>query len=155
MKTIRLHAPNDLRLHEESKPKAGRGESLVHVTAVGICGSDLHWFSEAGIGDAKLKPPSYSGTSSSAQSTLAHEKDNGWQSTRLFLVKNASSVYKAILTFAPICASLVMDKKMALCVNILPGLTNVYFRCRIPFRTRTGSCLNRSAWPSMQSTWVN
>jgi L-iditol 2-dehydrogenase len=30
------------------------GEALVRVTAVGICGSDLHWFSEAGIGDAQL-----------------------------------------------------------------------------------------------------
>jgi L-iditol 2-dehydrogenase len=55
MKTIRLHAPNDLRLHEEPMPKPGPGETLVRVKAVGICGSDLHWFSEAGIGDAKLK----------------------------------------------------------------------------------------------------
>jgi L-iditol 2-dehydrogenase len=30
---------------------------LVRVKAVGICGSDLHWFGEAGIGDAKLKKP--------------------------------------------------------------------------------------------------
>jgi L-iditol 2-dehydrogenase len=27
------------------------------VKAVGVCGSDLHWFSEAGIGDAQLKHP--------------------------------------------------------------------------------------------------
>jgi L-iditol 2-dehydrogenase len=30
---------------------------LVSVKAVGVCGSDLHWFSEAGIGDAQLKRP--------------------------------------------------------------------------------------------------
>ncbi len=57
IKTIRLHAPSDLRLHEEPRPKPGPGEVLVRVTAVGICGSDLHWFGEAGIGDAKLKQP--------------------------------------------------------------------------------------------------
>ena len=57
MKTVRLHAPNDLRLHVEPKPEPGPGEVLLRVTAVGICGSDLHWFGEAGIGDAKLKQP--------------------------------------------------------------------------------------------------
>jgi L-iditol 2-dehydrogenase len=57
MKTLRLHASGDLRLHEEPRPVADRGETLVRVTAVGICGSDLHWFGEAGIGDAKLQKP--------------------------------------------------------------------------------------------------
>ena len=37
-------------------PDADAGEELVHVTAVGICGSDLHWFNEAGIGDATAGP---------------------------------------------------------------------------------------------------
>ena len=57
MKVIRLHAPNDLRLHDESEPEPGPGQALVRVQAVGICGSDLHWFGEAGIGDAKLSHP--------------------------------------------------------------------------------------------------
>jgi L-iditol 2-dehydrogenase len=30
---------------------------LVRVTDVGICGSDLHWFEEGGIGDAQLSRP--------------------------------------------------------------------------------------------------
>lgn len=57
MKSLRLHAPGDLRLHEEPVPVPGEGEKLLHVTAVGICGSDLHWFNEAGIGDARLEKP--------------------------------------------------------------------------------------------------
>ena len=57
MKVIRLYAPNDLRLHDEPEPEPGPGLALVRVQAVGICGSDLHWFNEAGIGDAKLKQP--------------------------------------------------------------------------------------------------
>jgi L-iditol 2-dehydrogenase len=57
MKSLRLHSPGDLRLHDESVPIPGVGEKLLRVTAVGICGSDLHWFNEAGIGDARLGKP--------------------------------------------------------------------------------------------------
>ena len=57
MKVVRLHGPNDLRIHAEPEPEPGPGELLIRVQAAGICGSDLHWFGEAGIGDAKLKQP--------------------------------------------------------------------------------------------------
>jgi len=57
MQTVRLHTANDLRRHDEPTPQAGLGEVLVRIKAVGICGSDLHWFSEAGIGDARLDQP--------------------------------------------------------------------------------------------------
>lgn len=57
MKTLRLHASNDLRQHDEPRPRPGADEVLVQVEAVGICGSDLHWLNEAGIGDAKLHKP--------------------------------------------------------------------------------------------------
>lgn len=46
-----------MQIHEEPGPVAGAGEKLIHIKAVGVCGSDLHWFSEAGIGDAQLKQP--------------------------------------------------------------------------------------------------
>jgi L-iditol 2-dehydrogenase len=36
---------------------AGAGEKLVRVKSVGVCGSDLHWFAEGSIGDAKLEHP--------------------------------------------------------------------------------------------------
>jgi L-iditol 2-dehydrogenase len=57
MKSLRLHGHGDLCLHEEPAPTPGAGEALVRVNAVGICGSDLHWFGEAGIGDARLEKP--------------------------------------------------------------------------------------------------
>ena len=57
MKSLRLHGPDDLRLHEEPIPVPGEGEELLRVKAVGICGSDLHWFKDAGIGDARLDKP--------------------------------------------------------------------------------------------------
>lgn len=57
MKIVRLHEVGDVRLHEEPAPVPGPGESLVRVTAVGVCGSDLHWFGEGAIGDAGLEHP--------------------------------------------------------------------------------------------------
>lgn len=57
MKVLRLHGPRDLRLHDEPDPVAAPGEQIVRVTAVGVCGSDLHWFAESGIGDARLERP--------------------------------------------------------------------------------------------------
>ena len=57
MRVARLHGVADLRLSDEPVPVPGPGMSLVKVTAVGICGSDLHWWAEAGIGDAVLDRP--------------------------------------------------------------------------------------------------
>src|SRR5699024_8609597 len=37
------------------------GRSLVRVGAVGLCGSDLHWFSDGGIGDARIVEPAIPG----------------------------------------------------------------------------------------------
>jgi NADPH:quinone reductase-like Zn-dependent oxidoreductase len=57
MIALRLHDKGDLRLHEEPVPEPGDGEVLVRVTAVGLCGSDLHWFHEGAIGDVVLTRP--------------------------------------------------------------------------------------------------
>lgn len=57
MLTVRLHGPGDLRVVDEPPPVPGPGESLLRITAVGICGSDLHWYAEAGIGDTALDRP--------------------------------------------------------------------------------------------------
>ncbi|HUH08222.1 MAG TPA: alcohol dehydrogenase catalytic domain-containing protein [Egibacteraceae bacterium] len=57
MRAARLHAARDIRVADEPDPVAGPGLDLVRVTAVGVCGSDLHWFDEAGIGDATVDRP--------------------------------------------------------------------------------------------------
>lgn len=57
MKALRLHRPGDLRLGDEPEPAAGADEVLLRVTAVGLCGSDRHWFVEGAIGDATLSRP--------------------------------------------------------------------------------------------------
>jgi len=57
MKTLRLHGIHDLRYHNEPSPIPGQDEVLLHVTAVGVCGSDLHWFQDGSIGDSSLVHP--------------------------------------------------------------------------------------------------
>lgn len=57
MTTARLYGIGDLRVAQEPVPAAAAGIDLVRVTAVGLCGSDLHWYTEAGIGDARLERP--------------------------------------------------------------------------------------------------
>ena len=57
MRVARLHGRGDLRVADEPDPRPRPGEVLVRVTAVGICGSDLHWYDESGIGEAHLDRP--------------------------------------------------------------------------------------------------
>ena len=55
---VRLHGPRILKVEQLSDPKPpGKGEVLVRVDAAGICGSDLHMYLDAMIGDTKLKAP--------------------------------------------------------------------------------------------------
>jgi L-iditol 2-dehydrogenase len=41
MKAIKLYEPGDLRVEVIDKPEIGQDEVLIHVKAVGICGSDI------------------------------------------------------------------------------------------------------------------
>lgn len=53
----RIHGAGDVRVAAEPAAEPGPGEVLLRVTAVGLCGSDLHWWEEGGIGDARLSRP--------------------------------------------------------------------------------------------------
>jgi L-iditol 2-dehydrogenase len=57
MRVLRLHGAGDVRIHEEPEPTPGPGEELVRVTAVGLCGSDLHWYEDGGIGESTVGEP--------------------------------------------------------------------------------------------------
>jgi L-iditol 2-dehydrogenase len=57
MEVLRLHGANDVRIHQEPEPIAAPGEELVRITAVGLCGSDLHWYEDGGIGTSKVDEP--------------------------------------------------------------------------------------------------
>lgn len=58
MIAARLHAVGDLRVADEPAPgDPPAGWSLLAVTSVGICGSDLHWFTDGGIGENRIEHP--------------------------------------------------------------------------------------------------
>lgn len=56
-RAVRLEAIGRMSMVEEPVPPPGPGEALLRVEAVGLCGSDLHWWAEGGIGDARLERP--------------------------------------------------------------------------------------------------
>ncbi len=58
MLAARLHGPRDLRV--ERLPRTGppqRGQALLRVLTTGICGSDLHSYLDARIGDTPVEQP--------------------------------------------------------------------------------------------------
>lgn len=58
MLAARLHGPGDLRIEEV--PHAGPpgpGQALLRVKTTGLCGSDLHLFLDARIGDTRMETP--------------------------------------------------------------------------------------------------
>jgi L-iditol 2-dehydrogenase len=57
VKVARLVQAGEIEVRDEPEPTPAEDETLVRVTAVGLCGSDLHWFDQGGIGDAQLARP--------------------------------------------------------------------------------------------------
>ncbi len=56
-RTAELTGLRQLRIAERSIPDPGPGEVQVHVAAVGVCGSDLHSYSEGAVGDSPCVYP--------------------------------------------------------------------------------------------------
>jgi L-iditol 2-dehydrogenase len=52
-----LHAPHDIRIEERTVPTPGPKEVLVEVKAVGVCGSDVHWYEHGRIGALVVRAP--------------------------------------------------------------------------------------------------
>jgi L-iditol 2-dehydrogenase len=57
MQAARIHGAGKISLHEEPIPTPGPDEALVRVTAVGVCGSDIHWLRDGGIGGDRIVRP--------------------------------------------------------------------------------------------------
>ena len=52
-----LHKQLDLRLEQREIPSPGPGQVLVKVKAVGICGSDVHFWHDGRIGTRRVTKP--------------------------------------------------------------------------------------------------
>lgn len=57
MKALVLHGIRDLRLDTLPEPQPGPGQVKVRVRAVGICGSDIHYYKHGRIGNLVVKKP--------------------------------------------------------------------------------------------------
>jgi L-iditol 2-dehydrogenase len=57
MKAVRLHSAHDLRVDELPAPSLRAGLALVRPRAVSVCGSDLHFYRQGGIGDNRAAQP--------------------------------------------------------------------------------------------------
>jgi L-iditol 2-dehydrogenase len=57
MRAAVLRGIRDVVIEERPTPSAGPGEVLVQVTAVGICGSDVHYYEHGRIGEAVVESP--------------------------------------------------------------------------------------------------
>ena len=52
-----LYAPHDVRLEERPMPTVGPNDVLVEVKAVGVCGSDVHYYEHGRIGSYVVRQP--------------------------------------------------------------------------------------------------
>jgi threonine dehydrogenase-like Zn-dependent dehydrogenase len=52
-----LHGPHDVRLEDRPVPRPAAREVLVEIAAVGICGSDVHYYEHGRIGDYVVRSP--------------------------------------------------------------------------------------------------
>lgn len=57
MRASVLVAPRTIEMQERPVPQPGSGEVLIRVRAVGVCGSDVHYYEEGRIGDLVVKGP--------------------------------------------------------------------------------------------------
>lgn len=56
-RAARLHGQRDIRLSGDLVADAGRGEVTLQVTAVGLCGSDRHWYLDGSLGGTAVADP--------------------------------------------------------------------------------------------------
>ena len=57
MEALYLHAAFDARVSPFNLREGAEGEALLKVAAVGLCGSDLHYYKDGGIGGAIIRKP--------------------------------------------------------------------------------------------------
>ncbi|MEV0373704.1 NAD(P)-dependent alcohol dehydrogenase [Streptomyces sp. NPDC050636] len=57
MRAAVLRAPEKLEIQERPVPRPGPGQVLVRIEAVGICGSDVHYYRHGRIGDFVVRAP--------------------------------------------------------------------------------------------------
>ncbi len=62
-----LHGPGDVRVEVRAIPEPGAREVLVEIAAVGVCGSDVHYYEHGRIGSFVVREPMVLGHESSGR----------------------------------------------------------------------------------------
>lgn len=55
--SVVLHGKNDMRIEDRQKPEPGKKQLLIKVHTVGICGSDVHYWTHGSIGRFVVEKP--------------------------------------------------------------------------------------------------
>ena len=79
MITAQLTGVREFTLVEQETPDPPPGYLQVRVAAVGICGSDMHSYSEGGVGDTPCRYPMVLGHEPSGVVLKVGEGVTGWQ----------------------------------------------------------------------------
>lgn len=77
MKAAVLHAPRDIRMQEVPVPGIGPDDVLVKVMAVGVCGSDVHYYTRGRIGRYVVREPLILGHECAGEVVKAGENVRG------------------------------------------------------------------------------
>jgi L-iditol 2-dehydrogenase len=56
-RAVVLHGPGDVRVEDRAVPEPGAREVLVEIAAVGVCGSDVHYYEHGRIGSFVVREP--------------------------------------------------------------------------------------------------
>jgi L-iditol 2-dehydrogenase len=78
MTVAELYEPRRFRLVERPSSDPGHGEVQVRVESIGICGSDVHYFSEGGIGDTPCVYPMVLGHEPAGEVVRVGPGVSGW-----------------------------------------------------------------------------
>jgi len=79
MKAAILYKPGDVRIEKINIPKIKLDEVLVKIKAVGICGSDVHYFKHGRIGDYIVEKPLILGHESAGEIVEIGKEVNNWR----------------------------------------------------------------------------
>src|SRR6188474_1969419 len=109
MLVAELAGVRNFRLMEQSVREPGPGEIQVGVKAVGICGSDLHYYFEGGIGDTPCVYPMVLGHEPSGEVLKTGPGVSGWSKGDRAILEPAVYCYHCEFCMAGkhnVCANL-------------------------------------------------
>ncbi|MBC8157987.1 MAG: alcohol dehydrogenase catalytic domain-containing protein, partial [Alphaproteobacteria bacterium] len=96
MRAAYIHGVRDIRMGDLPEPKAGGEELKMKVSVVGVCGSDVHYYVEGGIGLDRLKDPFVPGHEFAARICDEAAKKYGYRPGQLVAVDPARPCGKCV-----------------------------------------------------------